>query len=83
MEEKLNNGQRQVYDNIMKELEHQERHNLGACNCKDVKPIRSFVSGTVLIDYMFIRVIQVIRALILRLWWRWEVIFDQNFEVSW
>ena len=43
--ERLNSDQVRVFKNITDHLVHQLKHEKGACNCKDFKPLHTFISG--------------------------------------
>ncbi len=40
----LNTEQKQIYDEIINQIDHQNQHNLSKCKCEN-KPIRMFCSG--------------------------------------
>ena len=41
----LNDDQRRVFQRICNHLNHQHLHELGECNCTNLKPLQMFVSG--------------------------------------
>lgn len=41
----LNKKQKDIYDYILKTLDHQEKHNDKTCSCNEVSPLRIFCSG--------------------------------------
>ena len=43
--EKLNSDQRRVFGNISGHLYHQWQHEQGVCDCNDMKPLHTFISG--------------------------------------
>ena len=40
----LNENQRRIFDQVSDHLNHQRRHKIAACKCKDLKPLHMFVS---------------------------------------
>ena len=49
----LNADQSHVFQCVSGHLNHQHRHEMGACNCKDIHPLHMFVSGVGGMDKSF------------------------------
>ena len=62
----LNEDQRRIFDQVSDHLNHQRRHEVAVCKCKDLKPLHMFVSGVGGTGKSFL--IECIRSLVKDMW---------------
>ena len=62
----LNEDQRRIFDQVSDHLNHQLRHEVDGCKCKDLKPLYMFVSGVGGTGKSFL--IETVRSLVKEIW---------------
>ena len=62
----LNEDQRRIFDKVSDHLNHQLRHEVDGCKCKDLKPLHMFVSGVGGTGKSFL--IETVRSLVKEIW---------------
>ena len=62
----LNEDQRRIFDQVSDHLNHQLRHEVDGCKCKDLKPLHMFVSGVEGTGKSFL--IETVRSLVKEIW---------------